>query len=57
MFPHCSVSLSGLKLFANYVIMVDMVPVDGYKYKVRGRRNIVYVLFMYFALLFQKTRH
>lgn len=33
MFPHCSVSLSGLQPFANYVIMVDMIPVDGYKYK------------------------
>uniref|UniRef100_A0A8C6V414 T-box domain-containing protein n=1 Tax=Neogobius melanostomus TaxID=47308 RepID=A0A8C6V414_9GOBI len=33
MFPHCSVSLCGLQTFANYVIMVDMIPVDGYKYK------------------------
>ncbi|XP_020787258.1 T-box-containing protein TBX6L-like [Boleophthalmus pectinirostris] len=33
MFPHCSVSLSGLQSFANYVIMMDMIPVDGYKYK------------------------
>ncbi|XP_076614875.1 T-box-containing protein TBX6L-like [Chaetodon auriga] len=33
MFPHCSISLSGLQPFANYVIMVDMVPVDNYKYK------------------------
>ncbi|XP_041826328.1 T-box-containing protein TBX6L-like [Melanotaenia boesemani] len=33
MFPHCSISLSGLQPFANYVIMVDMVPVDGFKYK------------------------
>lgn len=34
MFPHCSVSLSGLQPFANYVIMMDMVPVDSFKYKV-----------------------
>lgn len=34
MFPHCSISLSGLQPFANYVIMVDMVPVDSFKYKV-----------------------
>ncbi|XP_070707204.1 T-box-containing protein TBX6L-like [Pempheris klunzingeri] len=33
MFPHCSISLSGLQPFANYVIMVDMVPVDSFKYK------------------------
>ncbi|XP_072311314.1 T-box-containing protein TBX6L-like [Eucyclogobius newberryi] len=33
MFPHCSISLAGLQPFANYVIMVDMIPVDGYKYK------------------------
>ncbi|KAM3599143.1 uncharacterized protein V6R79_000781 [Siganus canaliculatus] len=33
MFPHCSISLSGLQPFANYVVMVDMVPVDGFKYK------------------------
>ncbi|XP_055369643.1 T-box-containing protein TBX6L-like [Betta splendens] len=33
MFPHCSVRLSGLQPFANYVIMMDMVPVDGFKYK------------------------
>ncbi|KAG8010805.1 T-box-containing protein TBX6L, partial [Nibea albiflora] len=34
MFPHCSISLSGLQPFANYVIMVDMVPVDSFKYKI-----------------------
>uniref|UniRef100_A0A672ZEF8 T-box domain-containing protein n=1 Tax=Sphaeramia orbicularis TaxID=375764 RepID=A0A672ZEF8_9TELE len=33
MFPHCSVSVTGLQPFANYVIMMDLVPVDGYKYK------------------------
>ncbi|KAM7369167.1 hypothetical protein PAMP_013460 [Pampus punctatissimus] len=33
MFPHCRVSLSGLQPFANYVIMMDMVPVDSFKYK------------------------
>uniref|UniRef100_UPI0037E75DAD T-box-containing protein TBX6L-like n=1 Tax=Semicossyphus pulcher TaxID=241346 RepID=UPI0037E75DAD len=33
MFPHCSISLSGLQPFANYVVMVDMVPVDSFKYK------------------------
>lgn len=36
MFPHCSISLSGLQPFANYVIMVDMVPVGSYKYKVNA---------------------
>ncbi|AWP15076.1 putative T-box-containing protein TBX6L-like [Scophthalmus maximus] len=33
MFPHCSVSLSGLQPFANYVVMMDMIPVDSFKYK------------------------
>ncbi|XP_076019768.1 T-box-containing protein TBX6L-like [Genypterus blacodes] len=33
MFPHCSVSLSGLQPFNNYVVMVDMVPADSFKYK------------------------
>ncbi|MEQ2312461.1 T-box-containing protein tbx6l, partial [Ameca splendens] len=33
MFPHCSISLSGLQPFANYVIMVDIVPADNFKYK------------------------
>ncbi|KAK9532736.1 hypothetical protein VZT92_010108 [Zoarces viviparus] len=33
MFPHCSISVSGLQPFANYVIMVDMVPADSFKYK------------------------
>uniref|UniRef100_A0A3Q1KAD5 T-box domain-containing protein n=1 Tax=Anabas testudineus TaxID=64144 RepID=A0A3Q1KAD5_ANATE len=36
MFPHCSVSISGLQPFANYVIMMDMVPVDSFKYKVNA---------------------
>ncbi|RVE65632.1 hypothetical protein OJAV_G00118490 [Oryzias javanicus] len=33
MFPHCSIALSGLQPLANYVLMVDMIPVDGCKYK------------------------
>ncbi|XP_047426419.1 T-box-containing protein TBX6L-like [Mugil cephalus] len=33
MFPHCSVSLTGLQPFVNYVVMMDMVPVDSFKYK------------------------
>uniref|UniRef100_A0A3B3VXB8 T-box-containing protein TBX6L-like n=1 Tax=Poecilia latipinna TaxID=48699 RepID=A0A3B3VXB8_9TELE len=33
MFPHCSISLSGLQPFANYVVMVDIVPADNVKYK------------------------
>nr|XP_019937443.1 PREDICTED: T-box-containing protein TBX6L-like isoform X2 [Paralichthys olivaceus] len=32
-FPHCSVSLTGLQPFANYIIMMDMVPEDSFKYK------------------------
>ncbi|KAL2099768.1 hypothetical protein ACEWY4_004162 [Coilia grayii] len=33
MFPHCNISVSGLSPYANYVIMVDMVPVDNFRYK------------------------
>jgi len=33
MFPHCNISVSGLSPYAHYVIMVDMVPVDNYRYK------------------------
>ncbi|CAL8238078.1 unnamed protein product, partial [Merluccius merluccius] len=33
MFPHCNISLSGLDPLTNYVIMMDMVPVDQFKYK------------------------
>uniref|UniRef100_A0A4W5QLK7 T-box domain-containing protein n=1 Tax=Hucho hucho TaxID=62062 RepID=A0A4W5QLK7_9TELE len=33
MFPHCNVSLSGLQPYANYVLMVDMVPVDNFRYR------------------------
>ncbi|XP_068609330.1 T-box-containing protein TBX6L-like [Brachionichthys hirsutus] len=33
MFPHCCISITGLQHFVNYVIMVDMVPADSYKYK------------------------
>ncbi|XP_034047702.1 T-box-containing protein TBX6L-like [Thalassophryne amazonica] len=33
MFPHCNISLSGLQPFASYVLMVDMVPADSFKYK------------------------
>ncbi|XP_056890312.1 T-box transcription factor 16 isoform X3 [Takifugu flavidus] len=33
MFPHCKVSLSGLIPCAKYILLVDMVPEDGYRYK------------------------
>ncbi|XP_068429662.1 T-box-containing protein TBX6L-like isoform X2 [Clinocottus analis] len=33
MFPHCSIGVSGLQPFVNYVIMMDMVPADSFKYK------------------------
>ncbi|CAL8386839.1 unnamed protein product [Boreogadus saida] len=33
MFPHCNISLSGMDPFTNYVIMMDMVPVDQFKYR------------------------
>lgn len=39
MFPHCKVSLSGLIPCAKYILLVDMVPEDGYRYKVRPSRR------------------
>uniref|UniRef100_A0A673CBD8 T-box transcription factor 16 n=1 Tax=Sphaeramia orbicularis TaxID=375764 RepID=A0A673CBD8_9TELE len=33
MFPHCKVNLSGLIPCAKYILLVDMVPVDGFRYK------------------------
>lgn len=35
MFPHCKVNLSGLIPCAKYILLVDMVPEDGFRYKVR----------------------
>ncbi|XP_054613293.1 T-box-containing protein TBX6L-like [Dunckerocampus dactyliophorus] len=33
MFPHCSVSVTGLQPFAKYIVMMDMIPADRFKYK------------------------
>uniref|UniRef100_A0A4W4G1M5 T-box domain-containing protein n=1 Tax=Electrophorus electricus TaxID=8005 RepID=A0A4W4G1M5_ELEEL len=33
MFPYCNISVSGLVPYAKYVIMVDMVQMDSYRYK------------------------
>uniref|UniRef100_A0A8C9ZHS4 T-box transcription factor 16 n=1 Tax=Sander lucioperca TaxID=283035 RepID=A0A8C9ZHS4_SANLU len=33
MFPHCKINLSGLIPCAKYILLVDMVPVDGFRYK------------------------
>ncbi|XP_063051968.1 T-box transcription factor 16 [Engraulis encrasicolus] len=33
MFPHCKVSLSGMLPYAKYILLVDMVPEDGFRYK------------------------
>ncbi|XP_053727216.1 T-box transcription factor 16 [Synchiropus splendidus] len=33
MFPHCKVQLSGLIPCAKYILMVDMVPENGFRYK------------------------
>lgn len=38
MFPHCKVNLSGLVPCAKYILLVDMVPEDGFRYKVRTDR-------------------
>uniref|UniRef100_A0A8C2ZVZ6 T-box transcription factor 16 n=1 Tax=Cyclopterus lumpus TaxID=8103 RepID=A0A8C2ZVZ6_CYCLU len=33
MFPHCKINLSGLIPCAKYILLVDMVPEDGFRYK------------------------
>uniref|UniRef100_A0A672HXJ4 T-box transcription factor 16 n=1 Tax=Salarias fasciatus TaxID=181472 RepID=A0A672HXJ4_SALFA len=33
MFPHCKVNISGLIPCAKYILLVDMVPEDGFRYK------------------------
>uniref|UniRef100_A0A8B9LHU9 T-box-containing protein TBX6L-like n=1 Tax=Astyanax mexicanus TaxID=7994 RepID=A0A8B9LHU9_ASTMX len=33
MFPHCKINISGLVPYAKYILLVDMVPEDGYRYK------------------------
>uniref|UniRef100_A0AAY4DLQ1 T-box domain-containing protein n=1 Tax=Denticeps clupeoides TaxID=299321 RepID=A0AAY4DLQ1_9TELE len=33
MFPHCKINLSGLVPYAKYILLVDMVPEDGFRYK------------------------
>uniref|UniRef100_A0A8C5H2V0 T-box-containing protein TBX6L-like n=1 Tax=Gouania willdenowi TaxID=441366 RepID=A0A8C5H2V0_GOUWI len=38
MFPHCKVNLSGLIPCAKYVLLVDMIPEDGFRYKVRYKK-------------------
>lgn len=41
MFPHCKVSLSGLIPCAKYILLVDMVPEDGFRYKVRPVSSLI----------------
>uniref|UniRef100_A0A8C4ZCX5 T-box transcription factor 16 n=1 Tax=Gadus morhua TaxID=8049 RepID=A0A8C4ZCX5_GADMO len=33
MFPHCKINLAGLIPCAKYILLVDMVPEDGFRYK------------------------
>lgn len=39
MFPHCKISLSGLIPCAKYILLVDMVPEDGFRYKWNKETN------------------
>jgi len=41
MFPALKLKVSGLDPAVNYVVMVDMVPVDGYRYKYQDSRWVV----------------
>lgn len=42
MFPHCKVNIFGLVPYAKYILLVDMVPEDGFRYKVRANLNTVF---------------
>ncbi|KAL7827385.1 hypothetical protein SRHO_G00331030 [Serrasalmus rhombeus] len=33
MFPHCKINISGLVPYAKYILLVDMVPEDAFRYK------------------------
>lgn len=41
MFPHCKVNLSGLIPCAKYIVLVDMVPEDSFRYKVRHFPSLI----------------
>jgi hypothetical protein len=41
MFPAIKVKLSGMDPSAKYVLMMDIVPVDGYRYKFQDSRWVV----------------
>lgn len=41
MFPALKLKVSGLDPAVNYVVMVDIVPVDGYRYKYQDSRWVV----------------
>ena len=49
MFPHCKVNLSGLIPCAKYILLVDMVPEDGFRYKVRLK--FTYLSFIYESIV------
>lgn len=34
MFPQCKIKVSGLIPYAKYLMLVDFVPVDNFRYKV-----------------------
>lgn len=46
MFPHCKVNLSGLIPCAKYILLVDMVPEDGFRYKV-GQKYCPFFIFVF----------
>lgn len=43
MFPHCKINLTGLIPCAKYILLVDMVPEDGFRYKVRKPGFIIHL--------------
>lgn len=42
MFPQCKIKVSGLIPYAKYLMLVDFVPVDNFRYKVSPLNNTRY---------------
>lgn len=55
MFPHCKINLSGLIPCAKYILLVDMVPEDGFRYKVRHFPSLISAIFSRMSSHFPTT--
>lgn len=44
MFPQCKIKVSGLIPYAKYLMLVDFVPMDNFRYKVSTLNNRIYAV-------------